>query len=379
MKIEEIKLSVFEMPSNTNHFGMEEAGNPGSRHWSKSPHSKRQGQIHILHVLIDEGIEGTCTVGDARYTTMRKEDLEQLRILCIGEDPFDRERLNSKLRKATRSMFTVPGWFGSFDNCLWDIAGKVTGQPVHGLIGRARSSGPAYYNFGGRNKEAAAEDAVKAVGMGFPAVKDHFGRSANENIEWFNAVRKAVGPGIDLLHDAAGCHYTLQDAIRVGHALETCEYRWFEEPLQDRDQVQLQKLCAAVDIPILAPETLMNDIDLSAVWLISGATDAIRVNARHGTTSMLKLAHLAELHGTTVEMNGPGGLFGLVHSHLICAVQNASYYEYFPTGSRDVVGKEIGLTNPPVPDKAYITPPALPGWGAEWDWEYFEKKRVAVW
>ncbi len=95
----------------------------------KAGAGKSAEQIHVLHVKTDEGVEGVCTVGDARYTTMRPEDLEQLRLLAIDEDPFDRERLAQKLHKATRGMFTRPGWFGAFDNCLWDIAGKVAGCP----------------------------------------------------------------------------------------------------------------------------------------------------------------------------------------------------------------------------------------------------------
>ncbi len=333
--------------------------------------------MHVLHVFTDEGVEGICTVGDARYTTMRQDDLEQLRLLAVGEDPFDRERLNSKLHAATRRMFARPGWFGAFDNCLWDIAGKATGLPVYQLLGRARSKAPAYYNFGGETKEAAAADAQKAVGCGFPAVKDHFHGTGKENIEWFEAARKAVGPDIDLLHDAALSKYSFEEALRVGRALDELAFGWFEEPLADRDQIALQRLCAELDIPIVAPESMMHDLDLSTVWLISGATDSLRVNARHGTTSLLKLAHLAELHGARVEMNGPGGLFGLVHAHLMCAVSNTSYYEYFPNGSRDVLGKEIGLLNPSVPEGGYVIPPDTPGWGAEWDWSYFEKKRVA--
>jgi L-alanine-DL-glutamate epimerase-like enolase superfamily enzyme len=70
-------------------------------------------------------------------------------------------------------------------------------------------------------------------------------------------------------------------------------------------------------------------------------------------------------------------LFGLVHAHLVCAISNTSYYEYFPGGSRDEVGKEIGLTNPPIPVDGYMTPPDGPGWGAEWDWDYFYKIRTA--
>lgn len=377
MKIEEIKISVFETTSNTSHFDLVQRTQGATRRWVRQHHSRVNGHRHVLHVRTDEGVEGVCTVGDARYTTMRPADLEQLRILAIGADPFDRERLNHKLQAATRGMFTRPGWFGAFDNCLWDIAGKASGQPVYRLIGRARTAAPAYYNFAGASKETAVVDAERAVAMGFSAIKDHFQRTAAENIEWFGAVRDAVGPDIALLHDAVQANYSPAEAIQVGRALQELGYGWFEEPLPDRDQLGLQRLCAALEVPVLALESLMHDLDLSALWLMIGATDLVRANARHGTTSLLKLAHLAELHHSTVELNGPGGLFGLVHAHLVCAIRNTSYYEYFPGGSRDEAGKEIGLLNPPVPQDGYITPPSAPGWGAQWDWATFNKVKVA--
>ncbi len=333
----------------------------------------------MLHVRTDEGIEGICTVGDARYTVLRPDELDQLRTLAIGADAFDRERLYAKLHAATRSMFTRPGWFGAFDNCLWDIAGKAAGLPVYALLGRARAACPAYYNSGGRTKEAVVEDSLKAVEMGFSAVKDHLTNSADENMEWFAAIRQAVGPKVTLLHDAVLSHYNYEEALRVGRVLQDLGFLWLEEPLPDRNQRGLQALCAALDIPILAPETLMNDVDLSAQWLISGATDWLRGNARVGVTGLLKLAHLAEMHNARIELNGPGGLFGLVHAHMVCALQNTSYYEYFPGGTRDELGRKIGLLNPPVPQNGVIRPPDGPGWGAEWDWSYFEKKRLATW
>ena len=163
----------------------------------------------------------------------------------------------------------------------------------------------------------------------------------------------------------------------MGRGLQELDYGWFEEPLDDRDQAGLQHLCQALDIPVLAPESLMHDFTLSALWLTSGATDLLRANARHGTTPLLKLAHLTAGHRRTIELNGPGGLFGLVHAHLVCAIDNTTYYEYFPGGSRDQAGKEIGLLNPPIPQNGHIAPPAQPGWGAEWDWDYFNKKKVA--
>jgi len=386
MKIDAIHISVFETKNLSPPFQLVEATRGAHRRWlrqpyARSPAERGTGHLHVLHVRTDEGVEGVCTVGDARYRTMRPEDLEQLRVLALGEDPFDRERLNGKLHAATRGMFARQGWYGAFDNCLWDIAGKVAGLPVYALLGRARERCPAYLNIGGgRGPEAdriAIEDAQRAVEAGFPAVKDHFGDSAAANIARFQAVREAVGPDIDVLHDAALAGYTFDEALYVGRALEDLRFAWFEEPLPGARQAELKRLCHALDVPILAPETMMNDVDLSARWLISGATDHLRANARHGTTSALKLAHLAELHGANVELNGPGGLFGLVHAHLVCAIRNTSYYEYFPGGSRDEAGQEIGLLNPPLPKAGHIAAPDAPGWGAEWDWATFRQARVA--
>ena len=382
MKIDSIYTSVFETKSHSPPFQLVEETRGAHHRWLRQPLGAAPDHLHVLHVGTDEGIEGVCTVGDARYRTMRTRDLEQLRALALGENLFDRERLNWKCHAAARGLFTRQGWYGAFDNCLWDIAGQAAGLPVYALLGRVRARCPCYLNIGGgRGPDAdqiAVEDAQRAVEAGFPAVKDHFCDSATANVARFAAVRETVGPDIDLLHDAALAGYSFDEALYVGRALQELRFAWFEEPLPDARQAELKRLCDALDVPILAPETMMHDIDLSAQWLISGATDYLRANARHGTTSTLKLAHLTELHGVNVELNGPGGLFGLVHAHLVCALRNTSYYEYFPGGTRDEVGKEIGLLNPPLPRDGSIAPPDAPGWGAKWDWAYFRKKRVAV-
>ena len=382
MKIEAINLSVFETTSNTSYFDLTLLEHAGRRRWRREHHSRVRDEVHVLHVRAEGGLEGVCTVGDARYTKMTGDELDQLRILTLGHSVFDRDYLFDKLDEATRGMFRRPGWFGAFDNCLWDIAGKAAKLPVYALIGRARQSCPAYYNIGGifgrKAMDVAIRDAEKALELGYTAVKDHFQDTADNNIRLFEEVRKTVGPEVDILHDAVTAGYTFDEALKVGRALETLGFGWMEEPLPDREQRQLQRLCRALDIPILTAESLMHDITLSAQWLISGATDLLRTNARHGTTAMLKLAHLAELHGTRVEFNGPGGLFGLVHAHLVCAIRNTSYYEYFPGGTRDALGTELmGLLNPPLPQDGQIRPPDTPGWGATWDWDYFKKKRSA--
>ncbi|MDA0336925.1 MAG: hypothetical protein O2782_17310, partial [bacterium] len=87
-----------------------------------------------------------------------------------------------------------------------------------------------------------------------------------------------------------------------------------EAAVADRDLPALQRLSKLLEIPLLAPETMMNDFELSQVWLQSRAVGMLRVG-----------------------------------------------------GSRDEIGKAIGLLNPAVPEQGSISAPDLPGWGAVWD------------
>ena len=352
---------------------------PGMRRdrWKHDLVSMDDGVMPVMRVETDEGIVGACTADAGAAADLTSASLEQLRALVVGKDPLERERLYQMLHTGTRWLYQPPGWLGPFDNCLWDILGKAAGLPVYSLIGRVRESAPAYMNIRGETKEEAADDARQAVAEGFPAIKDHFYHSVRENLQWFEAVRDAVGPDIEVMHDAVGI-YTFEEALRVGRALEELDYRWFEEPLPDRQHNKLRALCDALDVPILGPEMMMNDVDLQAQWLISGAADMIRANACHGTTAILKLAHLAEMHGSNIELNGYGGLYGLVHAHLLASISNTSYYETFGEfrGHTERSSTEIGMLNPLNVVDGHVAPPSGPGWGAEWDWSYFHKQVV---
>jgi len=385
MKITNVRLSVLEYERPRQIFGLIKLRGQEHEKWLHSPglgaeRSKTadRQQEFVLHVDTDEGVTGHCTAISEGVAALTKHDVEQLRALVIGENPLYREHLYQKLHQGTRWLYRSAGWAGAFDNCLWDVGGKVAGLPVWALIGRVRHSIPAYLNIGGMTIEEAADDARAAVSEGFVATKDHFYHPYKENIGWLTAIRDAVGPSIDLMHDPVGI-YSFDEAVTVGRSLEHLGYRWFEEPIPERFHNRLKQLASELSIPILANETLMFDVDLSAQWLISGATDLIRYNARTGTTAGLKVAHMAELHGTSVEFNGNGGLWGLVHAHLLCSVQNTSYYEYFRGGRGDDAGKSMGMTNPVVPIKGRIAPPDKPGWGAEWDWNLFNDCTVEVW
>jgi L-alanine-DL-glutamate epimerase-like enolase superfamily enzyme len=108
MKIKDIKVSEFEIKDNTPRFKLRKINEAREKYDLKSP----TGYLHVMHVITDEGLEGICTVGDARYTTMTENALAHLKHLTVGEDPTKREYLFDMLTKATRMGFMPPGWFG---------------------------------------------------------------------------------------------------------------------------------------------------------------------------------------------------------------------------------------------------------------------------
>jgi L-alanine-DL-glutamate epimerase-like enolase superfamily enzyme len=228
---------------------------------------------------------------------------------------------------------------------------------------------PAYLTGG----DGTVEDYLKAIEagreLGINAYKFHSYKGGQADIPILREVRQVVGPDYILINDPV-CSYTLREAIEVGHVMEELDFVWLEEPFHEQKMNLYQELCRELTMPVMATERLMHDIDLTAQWLIHGATDRLRVNARHGATQVLKLAHFAELYGANVELNGQGGLFGLLHAHLGCCIDNADFYEYFRSNRE--AGLEWGLLNAPLIEEGHIAPPDGPGWGAEWDEDKFQ-------
>ena len=96
----------------------------------------------FIKLHTDEGIYGwgeTATLSvfyrlQKSYKTLMEEIFEtHLR----GENPLDRERLAKTIYTAVSSRHTeysMQGLASAIDLALWDIAGKVSGQPVCNLL-----------------------------------------------------------------------------------------------------------------------------------------------------------------------------------------------------------------------------------------------------
>lgn len=373
MRIVEVKAIVVEVPAKARRLEIIQVPDRFRlRYTHRNLGSDQPETETYLRVRTDDGIDGICTGAPSPAV------MEVLRAQVIGADPMRREELYQRLHHGTRWVYQTPGWFGNFDNCLWDIAGKVAGLPVCQLLGQVRDRIPAYLTGGDGDGSASTymallDDARQRWGI--EAFKFHNYQGATKNIALFGELRRALEDDYVLMNDPV-CSYSLEEAIRVGHVMEDLGFLWLEEPFYEQELHQYQKLCSALtQMPVMATEMLMYDMKLCAEWLIAGATDLIRVNARNGTTSLVKLAHFAELHGSNVEMNAIGGLGGHVHVQLQCAIPNTYAYEYFAHFPGRA--KEMGILNAPDAKDGHLEPSLLPGWGAEIDWEYVRHRTVA--
>src|SRR5580698_4651237 len=159
---------------------------------SWDPEPRRHFDATLVRVHTDEGITGYGS-GD----TM--DGFEPFEPLFTGRDPL----AIAEHVKTIESIGFHAGRYWPVEAALWDIAGKVTGQPVSVLFGGATTRLPAYASFGeARSPQARAEAALSAQAAGFRACKIRISRtSVASSIASVRATREVVGEDFTIMCD----------------------------------------------------------------------------------------------------------------------------------------------------------------------------------
>ena len=330
--------------------------------------------VGLLRLMTDGDEEGWC-LGVSEEAARRIQT--HYRDALVGADPHDRELLWQELLRLDRYGYLPHGVRGLVDVALWDLAGKLTQLPVYRLIGGFRERLPAYKS-GGRLEHVSqyVEDAACAKDEGFFGYKDHCLNGAATMASVARASREAVGPDFCLMHDAVQ-QYTHHDALRLGRTLSEEKYYWFEEPLRDFDVMGLKQLTQALDVPIAATEYLPGSIHSTSQVIAECAVDIVRASVpwRGGITDMLKIARLAESFGMNCEITSSGVMHGFVHTHVIGAIRNCTFFEGWSVGS---IGGDPFIDNPREIRDGYVDVPQGPGLGVELNWGEIEKATEEV-
>jgi L-alanine-DL-glutamate epimerase-like enolase superfamily enzyme len=290
--------------------------------------------------------------------------------LLVGVDAFDREYVWQRLWYAQRFFYTGRQVLDMVDRMLWNLASCWAKLPIYKLLGAAREKVPAYRNIGGATVDALVTDAVLSQTEGFKGCKDHSYRGVHGNIELARALRAAVGDDYLLLHDPVES-YTYPEAVQIGRELERLQYTWIEEPLQDYDIMGLRKLCASLDLPVLALEwigAIGGQPFNTAPYLALQAADIVRQRGI-GITGQIKQAQLAESFGAQVHGGDP---------HAILAVANDPLYETVRGLAPRPPDDELDCLGRLVVEQGWMSIAWRPERPAEPDWDAMERHAVSV-
>lgn len=221
---------------------------------------------HLVEVSTDEGVTGwgEC-FGPGPIAVANKGIVEGVIAPMIhGLDPLNRDAIWHKVYNLMRDhgqkgmpMQALSG----VDIALWDIAGKVMGQPIYNLLGGAHRQSVPAYGYGMMLKRESLDDhlarfedeAAAILDMGFRATKMKTGLGPEADVKLCAAVARGVEGRGRFMVDANHC-YTTSDAFYVGRALDEMGAYWFEEPVAPEDLDGYRELRAGLKTNISGGE-----------------------------------------------------------------------------------------------------------------------------
>jgi len=283
---------------------------------SRFRRSERVGALYaedfetaLVKVTLDSGLAGwgeaqaplapevACTIADLL-----------LRPVLEGAE-FDgsREAIES-LWERMYSTMRVRGQTGGFmldaisgvDLALWDLAGRLAGQPVAALIAGApaRARVAAYLSGSwGANPEERLEWAGPYTKAGFRLVKIFFDADPESLFE----TARLLGnwQGWEVAVDALW-RLTPDGAVEFGRQLDELGVRWIEAPFPPEDPVAHAAFAGSIKTPLAIGESYRTHYELAPFFRARALRIVQPDLGRCGITEGLRIAQMARAHGALV-------------------------------------------------------------------------------
>lgn len=375
-----------------------------------------------VHVETDAGVTG---LGETFYGAGAVEAHihDTLAARLLGRNPLHIEALNKEMVSLPMAQSSTGAEYraaSAIDIALWDIFGKVCGQPVHQMLGglcwdRIRiyntcagyryvrtnnikpvsnwnlggSEGPyedldGFMNRAGELAENLLESGITAMKIWpfDPAAQETRGQyitaeQMKKAIDPFEKIRKAAGDKIEIMVEFHSL-WNLPAAKQIAKALEPYSPTWFEDPIRMNSAQALAEYAASTDVWVCASETL------GSRWPYK---DMLERDAMHvvmvdlcwtgGLTEGRKIAALAETYHRPFAPHdciGPVGFAAAVHmsfsqpNTLIQESVRAFYRGWYT---------EL-VTAVPKIENGYVYPMEGPGLGVELLPSVFERADLSV-
>lgn len=337
--------------------------------WDSQP--RRKFPATIVRVYDDTGRVGIGS-GDAMY------GFADYQHLFIGTDPLDLARHSAVLDNI--GFHAGRPW--PLDIALWDLAGKIRGEPCWKMMGGRSNRIRAYASSGvHRRPEEMAKMALQVVARGFPALKIRFGRpSLSDDLSALAAVRDAVGNRLELMVDCnqgwrmpwdTAAPWTVSEALEVARELEKQNVYWMEEPLHRGDYDGHAELRRKTPLRIAGGEMTRERYEFDQL-LARDCFDVFQpdVACSLGMEGLRKLAHAVEARGKVFTPHTWGNGIGLAANlHLTAGAASAPFIEFpYDPPEWSIERRDFMLKHPVDVDReGWLTLSDEPGLGLEID------------
>lgn len=333
--------------------------------------SRRSFGINVLGTLVVEIEAADGTIGFAVTTGGEPAAYiveHHLARFLEGRDPAAVEKIWDQMYFATQyygRKGLVVNAISGVDLALWDLLGRLRGEPVYQMLGGKVRDELVFYATGSR------PDLAQSMGFIGGKLPLHHGPAEGEeglrlNLEALGEMRGRVGRDFWLMLDC-WMSLDLPYAVRLAHGAQAHGLKWIEEALSPDDYWGYAQLKRSTP-----PGMLVTTGEHEATrWgfrmlLEMDCCDIIQpdVGWCGGLTELQKIAALADSRGVLVIPHGSS-----VYSyHFVITRHNSPFAEFLmmaPEADRVVPMFHPQLIGEPVPVNGRLKLPDTPGFGVE--------------
>ncbi len=312
--------------------------------------------------------------------------IDQIGDWLKGENPANIEALWHKLFRSmtyvgTRGATTAA--ISAIDIALWDIRGKMLGQPIYQLLGGPVRDRIALYchPYKPTSVETITASAREIVAAGFQAFKldpmIHNLPGGNEGyldgeisadaeaeaMDILAAARAAAGPKIEIMIDAHGL-YNVPTAVRLANKMAAYNIHWFEEPVPVESWKALKQVKEQVGVRICVGERLHTRWEFVPIFE-NGLADFVMpdVTWTGGISELKKIATMAEAYYIPISPHDASGPINVIAgAQVMMTVPN--FYK-LEVNRYDLSGYNILIDQPLDIRGGSLYVPDRPGLGVE--------------
>ena len=339
----------------------------------------------LVKLVGEDGVEGIgfCYAGSHSGSLSTAAVRYLLAPLLQNQDPYCVESIWQEMYQEALlhgRAGSVMRAMSALDIAIWDRNARAANLPLYKYLGAFHSESVPAYASGGyyledQTPEMLGEEMASYVGVGFEAVKMKVGRlDPPDEEKRVAAARESVGPDVSLMLDANNAWADLPTALQFMKRLEKYDPYWIEEPFSPDDIENHARLAKRTPVLVTTGEIEAGRwrhkeiLDKQAAAVLQ--TDAAVCG---GITEFRRIAATASSYGVTIAPHW----FHDLHVHLVAAIPNGLFVEYFPDDKvlnfRRLINRQMEVHG------GKLILPSLPGLGFEFEEEIVAQFSLDGW